>query len=170
MLAAGYSESYARDRGSEMRKRGNLEKRIIELSKERDLAFHDSTFVNISKELKGELLSIFKGNIDAVSGAIERCAWEILQNRADNIGFIFNKSRYIDSESRYATLMRAGFMCQACGDSPKKNEDTVLHIDHIIPFSLGGTSNIDNLQVLCQACNISKSNNFIYNHNVNECG
>ena len=32
------------------------------------------------------------------------------------------------------------------------------HVDHIIPVSLGGHSNPENLQLLCPFCNVSKSN------------
>lgn len=45
---------------------------------------------------------------------------------------------------------RDGEKCQGCG-----REDG-LTIDHIKPIALGGTNDIDNLQLLCQSCNSSK--------------
>ena len=78
-----------------------------------------------------------------------------------------NKRRKISDTTRYAVLERAGFKCQCCGSKPLKNNNVVLHIDHIIPHSLGGSDSIDNLQVLCDKCNLSKQNRFIINHNIN---
>ena len=43
-----------------------------------------------------------------------------------------------------------GEFCQICG-----SEDN-LTIDHIVPISKGGTSDLDNLQPLCKSCNSSK--------------
>lgn len=40
--------------------------------------------------------------------------------------------------------------CLKCGKKEK------LTVDHVIPVSKGGTSNIDNIQGLCQSCNSSK--------------
>ena len=78
-----------------------------------------------------------------------------------------NRRRKISDTTRYAVLERAGFKCQCCGSKPLKNNNVVLHIDHIIPHSLGGSDSIDNLQVLCDKCNLSKQNRFIINHNIN---
>ena len=78
-----------------------------------------------------------------------------------------NRRRKISDTTRYAVLERAGFKCQCCGSKPLKNNDVILHIDHIIPHSLGGSDNVDNLQVLCDKCNLSKQNRFIINHNIN---
>ena len=32
------------------------------------------------------------------------------------------------------------------------------HIDHIVPFSRGGTTTLENLQALCGPCNLAKGN------------
>ena len=77
-----------------------------------------------------------------------------------------NRRRSINDTTRYAVLERAGFKCQCCGMKPLKNNDVILHIDHIIPYSLGGRDSIDNLQVVWDKCNISKRNKFIINHNI----
>jgi 5-methylcytosine-specific restriction endonuclease McrA len=45
-----------------------------------------------------------------------------------------------------------------CGRSPAAEAGVQLHIDHVIPFSRGGASIIDNLQTLCQDCSLGKGN------------
>jgi hypothetical protein len=73
---------------------------------------------------------------------------------------IKNKSkRNIPLGMRYKILKRDGFKCVACGQSA--SDGAKLHIDHKIPFSLGGLTELNNLQTLCSECNISKSNKFI---------
>ena len=66
------------------------------------------------------------------------------------------RSRTISDKLRYQVLKRDNFKCCACGASPAKDPAVELHIDHIIPWSKGGESTIDNLQTLCSACNLGK--------------
>lgn len=42
--------------------------------------------------------------------------------------------------------------CVYCGSTEN------LQLDHIIPFSKGGATTLENLQLLCQKCNLEKSN------------
>ena len=61
------------------------------------------------------------------------------------------------SESmRYDVLKRDNFRCQICGASSKDGAN--LQVDHIIPVSKGGKTEMKNLQSLCSRCNIGKSN------------
>ena len=46
-------------------------------------------------------------------------------------------------------------VCKECGKEPPEIK---LHIDHIIPVSLGGKSDSKNLQFLCSECNLKKKN------------
>lgn len=51
--------------------------------------------------------------------------------------------------------------CQMCGRSYKEH-DIVIHVDHIIPISIDWSKRLDinNLQLLCEDCNIGKSNHY----------
>lgn len=61
---------------------------------------------------------------------------------------------------RYKILSRDNFKCKRCGDSPATNPTCKLHVDHIVPFSKGGKTTPDNLQTLCDKCNIGKGNRY----------
>lgn len=67
-------------------------------------------------------------------------------------------TREVPAGLRYKVLKRDNFKCCACGASPAKDPSVDLHIDHIIPWSKGGETTLDNLQVLCSKCNLGKSN------------
>ncbi|MDR3740868.1 MAG: HNH endonuclease [Terracidiphilus sp.] len=56
---------------------------------------------------------------------------------------------------RAIVLMRDGARCRLCGASPSSGAQ--LHIDHVVPWSKGGKTVIENLQVLCEKCNVGKS-------------
>jgi 5-methylcytosine-specific restriction endonuclease McrA len=59
---------------------------------------------------------------------------------------------------RFKVLQRDQFRCQLCGRSPATELGCKLHVDHVIPFSKGGKTTLENLQALCSRCNIGKSN------------
>lgn len=68
------------------------------------------------------------------------------KERLDNNGGKF-------TENEFHTLKLAfDNRCVKCGDGQ------LLEADHIIPVSLGGNSNISNIQPLCKKCNFEKLN------------
>lgn len=67
-------------------------------------------------------------------------------------------SRNINLKLRFTVLQQDDFRCRSCGASPAKTPDIELHVDHIVPWSKGGETEISNLQTLCSKCNLGKSN------------
>lgn len=59
---------------------------------------------------------------------------------------------------RWRILQRDRFTCRACGTSPALSPGVELHVDHIVPWSAGGETTLENLQTLCSSCNLGKSN------------
>ena len=101
------------------------------------------------------------------SEEIEEKITEIKINSQDNISKSVNvekllqkkehrTSRNINARMRFKVLKRDNFKCCACGASPAKDPSVELHVDHIVPWSKGGETVIDNLQTLCSKCNLGK--------------
>jgi len=61
-------------------------------------------------------------------------------------------TRHIPQNVKIAVWQRDQGKCVQCGAKD------YLEYDHIIPFSLGGASTVQNVQVLCRKCNLAKSN------------
>ena len=57
----------------------------------------------------------------------------------------------IPSDVRMLVWARDGGACVTCGAKEK------LHYDHIIPVAKGGGSMVENIQILCETCNLKKS-------------
>lgn len=68
--------------------------------------------------------------------------------------------RAISLGVRFQVLKRDKFKCVLCGDSPSLNPLCVLHVDHIVPWSKGGRTNVENLRSLCGSCNIGRGNRY----------
>lgn len=66
--------------------------------------------------------------------------------------------RQINLRLRWKILKRDNFSCNKCENSPAKDPNVELHVDHIIPWSKGGETVCENLETLCSDCNLGKSN------------
>jgi len=62
--------------------------------------------------------------------------------------------RNVNWRLRAQVLMRDSAKCRLCGRTPAHG--AILHVDHIQPWSKGGETTIDNLQILCFVCNTGK--------------
>jgi hypothetical protein len=80
---------------------------------------------------------------------------EIIQNEVKH-----KTKRDISERMRFRVLMRDGFTCKKCGRSPTREMGVELHVDHIIPWSKGGETILENLETKCQECNLGKGNAF----------
>lgn len=71
---------------------------------------------------------------------IQVCNWERVRR----------KRAAIAKSTRTRVYERDGHACVACGSTE------ALSLDHIVPWSLGGSDDVDNLQTMCRPCNSSK--------------
>lgn len=62
------------------------------------------------------------------------------------------EDRRLPESRRFLVLRRDQFRCVFCGCSGP------LEVDHIIPWSAGGSDDMDNLRTLCRGCNQDRSN------------
>jgi Homing endonuclease associated repeat/HNH endonuclease len=74
----------------------------------------------------------------------------------DDSGNYRENKRGVGLGLRYKVLVRDQFKCVKCGESPATKHDCHLHVDHKVPFSKGGKTTEDNLQTLCERCNLGK--------------
>lgn len=68
-------------------------------------------------------------------------------------GAFYDSPAWLDL--RYRVLVKYGRRCMLCGETSGQ-----IHVDHVIPRSIDRSKELDfdNLQVLCRACNLGKSN------------
>jgi hypothetical protein len=64
--------------------------------------------------------------------------------------------RDVGPRLRYKVFKRDSFRCVACGRSPATHLGIELHADHILAVANGGKTVLENLQTLCQRCNLGK--------------
>jgi len=66
--------------------------------------------------------------------------------------------RDINLRLRFRVMQRDKFKCCKCGKSPATDPTVIIQVDHVIPWSLGGETVMENLQTLCSECNYGKGN------------
>jgi hypothetical protein len=63
------------------------------------------------------------------------------------------RTRTISASLRFQVLRRDGFKCTYCGRS---TPEVRLQVDHVVAWSAGGASSLDNLRASCVECNLGK--------------
>lgn len=63
-------------------------------------------------------------------------------------------SRTVPEGLRFKVLLRDGFVCRYCGAAAA--EGVRLQVDHVVPWSQGGRTVLDNLRTACGPCNRGK--------------
>ncbi|WP_020394191.1 HNH endonuclease [Thiolinea disciformis] len=87
---------------------------------------------------------------------------EAISNSTEQSTTIFDAVKSAESKARvmpalrWQIFQRDHWKCVACGR--RSHDGAILHVDHIIPRSHGGSDKLENLQTLCNICNIGKSN------------
>jgi hypothetical protein len=102
------------------------------------------------------LVSLLKGHYMgnkgySLPGLPKFAAVEVVGKRTATSG-----ARLVPLWMRYQVLEAARGKCRLCGRSPR--DGVKMHVDHVVPFSLGGLTEIPNLQSLCHECNLGKGN------------
>lgn len=77
--------------------------------------------------------------------------------RINQDGIKHTTKREPSARLKVQVLMRDGNRCRLCGVECNDGLHNI-HFDHIIPWSKGGETTLDNLQVLCSDCNLAKGN------------
>lgn len=87
---------------------------------------------------------------------------EALQKKfAEQIDSIIERQEqraFVTPKIRFEVLKRDNLTCQYCG---AHGEGVVLEVDHIIPISKGGTSDMGNLITACFDCNRGKGSDLV---------
>jgi 5-methylcytosine-specific restriction endonuclease McrA len=82
---------------------------------------------------------------------------QIQENQSTAIFLRQQERNRMSASLRYQVLSRDNSRCTRCGATPQTH-GVSLHVDHIVPVSKGGKTVMNNLQTLCEPCNLGKSN------------
>jgi diadenosine tetraphosphate (Ap4A) HIT family hydrolase len=112
-------------------------------------------------EADGQIVSLTVSKLSLQQKAhIRMLCEQRLQSFVQKRGIGIWDYRLLDEEPipdslRFLVLKAAGGYCELCGISAKERP---IDVDHIVPRSRGGKTDLANLQALCSKCNRSKRN------------
>lgn len=86
---------------------------------------------------------------------------KILENKLTTTMFVKDQRQLMTKKLREHIKERDNYTCCNCGNSVHTEPNLLLEIDHIIPVTKGGRTEISNLQTLCWKCNRAKSNKIL---------
>ncbi|MBI3401651.1 MAG: HNH endonuclease [Acidobacteria bacterium] len=84
-----------------------------------------------------------------ITGSADQPRSETAAGKAEN-------PRYASLRLRFQVMQRDSFRCVTCGRSPATHTGLILHLDHVVPFSKGGRTELANLRTTCADCNLGK--------------
>ena len=94
--------------------------------------------------------------VEGTSANSNNLSASVAPSSQSNYSNAHQTARTVGDKLRFKVFHRDNFKCCVCGASPATDPTVILHVDHIIPWSKGGETTIDNLQTLCSRCNFGK--------------
>ena len=114
--------------------------------------YNQSTrYYNRYKEKYDYVGKLIECNIETINDIIKYIEQRLNKVRQHN-----NQRKLMTPELREQVLIRDNYTCQKCGISKENEPNLLLEVDHIVPVSKGGITELDNLQTLCWKCNRQK--------------
>ena len=62
----------------------------------------------------------------------------------------------VSHKAKWRIMVRDGFSCIYCGQSPLTHRGVELTLDHVVPLAAGGSDLPHNIVIACRQCNTSK--------------
>lgn len=104
-------------------------------------------FAGLDTVSKASIRRIFLAGVECRSGAVAAAVEQFEVARRPR--------KSIPDNVRVAVMARDGRVCAYCGKTIGMR--TSFHLDHVIPYSRGGDTSVENLVVACVRCNGAKS-------------
>ena len=89
-------------------------------------------------------------------GVLVRCPGYLLLPRFVEAQAVIKARRPVSEEVRIQVLDEHGMVCWLCLKDIAERRD--LHLDHVVPRSLGGSDEVENLRPAHSKCNIRRGN------------